>query len=283
MTYEGEPTIRLRRVGIELRRLREAAGLTIQQAGELLNRSPSSISKVENGQVRLYKRELDRILDRYGLDDQPLRDRLHILNDKGRQKGWWLEYKNVADPALIDYISLEAEAEAIRTYEPMLVPGLFQTEEYARAVITGVPMYDPDNPDNPYVDLRLNRQRLLTGGNPPPIRAIVGETALRQMRGGRQVMIDQLELLVDLAQLDYLTLQVLPFTRQPCPRADGPIMLLDVAPSHCVVMSNHVLGAFYSDLETEIERCTVVFDELQQVALSEAESLAFVQRAAEDL
>ncbi|MFD0851046.1 helix-turn-helix domain-containing protein [Actinomadura adrarensis] len=270
-------------MGIELRRLREAAGLSVQQAGELLCRSPSSISKYENGQVRLYRRELDRILDRYGLEDEALRARLHTLNDKGRQKGWWLQYRNIANPALIDYVSLEAEAEAIREYQPLLIPGLFQTEEYARAVITGEPGYNPEEPAEPYVELRLGRQRLLTGGSPPPMQVIIGEAALRQVRGGREVMIDQLQLLGDLGQLDYLTLQVLPFTVSARGASEGPLVMLDVAPSHCVVMSSHALGAVYSDLETTVERSTLVFEGLRRAALPEAESLAFVARVSAEL
>ncbi|MFF5265118.1 helix-turn-helix domain-containing protein [Actinomadura viridis] len=282
MTYDGEPTIRLRRVGIELRRIRESANLTIHEAGRLLDRSPSSMSKVENGQVKLWKRELERILDRYCVTDPVLRDRLATLNENGRKKGWWLEYSGVADPLLLDYVSLEAEAEAICSFEPLLIPGLLQTEEYTRAVMSGDPVHGPAELE-PFVALRMNRQRLLTRGSPPPIHLIVGETALRQVMGSREVMLDQLELLTELGRLDYLTLQVLPFSARGPAWFDGPFIILHVQPDHRVVVANHALGAVYTDLVEEVDRCTLVFKKLRAVALSTEESLAFIQRVAGDL
>ncbi|MFI0353457.1 DUF5753 domain-containing protein [Actinomadura sp. 9N407] len=158
-----------------------------------------------------------------------------------------------------------------------------QTEEYARAVITAVPLGDPQETVDRFVGLRMGRQRLLTCGNPPPIHAIIGVAALRQVMGGRAVMTDQLELLQELARLDHITLQVIPYDAGAHAALDGPFIILDVRPAHRIVLANHVLGAVYSDLAAEVRRCTLVFESLQKSALSKAASLALIEQVIEDL
>jgi transcriptional regulator with XRE-family HTH domain len=186
-----DPTVRLRRLGAELKRIREDAGLSLDAAGVRLGRSASSLSKIENGRVVLPRRDLTYILDCYDVTDEPLREMLYALARDGRKKGWWRRYADTLSPAAQDYMSLEADAAAVRTFQPLVVPGLLQSESYARAVIeAGIPL-GPRNVDR-LLSIRMARQALLSAPSPPQIWLIIWEAVLRHTIGGRGVMAEQL-------------------------------------------------------------------------------------------
>ncbi|WP_194293218.1 helix-turn-helix domain-containing protein [Actinomadura macrotermitis] len=269
-------------MGIELRRIREARGLTLVQAAKLLDRSPASISKIENGYTKFYRRDLDMTLDRYRVGAPAFRERLHALNDAGRTKGWWQQYKNI-DPATLDYIGLEAEARTVRIFEPDIIPGLFQTEEYARCVIEEVPLGDEEQDKEPYIELRMNRQRIMTGGSPPDMHVVIGEGVLRMLVGGREVMLDQLELLAELAQLPYVRLQVMPYCNGAHATVDGAVTLIEIDPDLTVCVTTHLLGTAYFDDDKAVRVCTLLFDRLCSSALEESESLTMIEQAIADL
>src|SRR5712691_11866088 len=139
MPAGGKPTVRSRRVGSELRRLREAAGVTTAQAAELLSCSPAKISRVENGIVSVRVVDLRLLLDRYGDQDQEHRAYLERLARESNKRGWWQDYGDTIPPYYADFIGLETDANYIKTWEPTIVPGLLQTPEYARAVMLAHP------------------------------------------------------------------------------------------------------------------------------------------------
>ena len=161
MPVGGKPTVRSRRVGTELRRLREAAGVTTAQAAELLSCSPAKISRIENGIVSARVVDLRLLLDRYGDQDPEHRAYLERLARESSKRGWWQDYDDTIPPYYADFIGLETDASYIKTWEPTAVPGLLHTPEYARAVMLANPaMISPDKLDN-FISIRRERQARL--------------------------------------------------------------------------------------------------------------------------
>ena len=225
------PTVRLRRLSGQLRELREVAGLTVTQAAHAAGWTPSNLSRAEN---RLWRQpnlvHLGRLLDVYGVSEaaQPERraELLQLARD-GRRRGWWSDYR-VSD-SYATYVGLEAEAAALRNYEPIVLPGLLQTAGYARALIaTRAPELSAEEVEE-LVALRIERQeRLLSADDPIHIWAIVAEGTFRRMVGGADVMAEQLDHLTKVGQLPNVRLQVLPFSAGAAPTR-GPFAILRFA------------------------------------------------------
>ncbi|NEA22615.1 helix-turn-helix domain-containing protein [Actinomadura bangladeshensis] len=228
MRTRHSPTVRLRRLSLELRRLREHAGLTLTDAAKAAGWNQSNLSRAETRQWRQPNpAHLAALLDVYGVteDAQPQRRaELLQLAREGRRRGWWADYP-ISD-AYGTYVGLEAEAATVRNWEPVVIPGLLQTAAYARALITArAPRLTSDQVDE-LVALRIERQeRLLSSDDPIRLWAIVCETALRTMVGGAAVMAEQLDHLHTIAQLGHVTLQVLSFAAGAAP-ARGPFAVL---------------------------------------------------------
>jgi transcriptional regulator with XRE-family HTH domain len=211
MTDTGNPTVLRRRLGAELRRLREAAGLTIDQVADALEFSPSKVSRMERARVGALPRDVGALAQLYGIDQEQSDRLVQEARDTraARANGWWHDYGDV-HPAGSRYMGLEAAADRIRAYEALLVPGLLQTPDYARAVIRAVqPHLRPHQVDR-WVEAREVRQALLRQDAPPVIWTIVDEGALHRPVGGRRVMRQQLQRLIHDSALDTVTLQVLP-------------------------------------------------------------------------
>lgn len=198
MENAQRPTMRSRKLGQTLREIREARGLTLQQAARRLNRTPSSLSKLETGKRGIRRPALENMLDRYEVTDPDQRHALFDLARDAAKKGWWLRYEGKLSPAMLDYISLESEATDFRSFQLHLVPGLMQSEGYARAVIQ-CGYYQDLVPDvDGLLEVRLRRQQVLFKEDAPHLWAIVSEAALRQMFGGREVMEEQFRRLLEL-------------------------------------------------------------------------------------
>ena len=228
MPPRQSPTVRLRRLSLELRRLREHAGLTLTDAAKAVGWNQSNLSRAETRQWRQPNpAHLMRLLDVYGVteDAQPQRRaELLQLAREGRRRGWWADY-SISD-AYSTYVGLEAEAAMLRDWEPVVIPGLLQTAAYARALIRArAPHLTSDQADE-LVSLRIERQeRVLASSDPIRVWAIVCETTLRAMVGGPAVMAEQLDRLHTVAQLPHITLQMLPFSVGAAP-ARGPFAIL---------------------------------------------------------
>lgn len=228
MSTRRSPTVRLRRLSLELRRLREESGLTVTQAARAAGWNQSALSRAETRQWRQPNpAQLAALLDVYGVtDDKHPQKRAALLQlaRDGRRRGWWADYPITAEYST--YVGLEAEAAAVRNWEPTVLPGLLQTASYARAVITArAPDLTPEQVDE-LVELRLERQHRLIGDT-EPIRlwAIICETTIRALVGGTDVMVRQLDHLYRVAQLDHVRLQMLPHTAGAAP-ARGPFAIL---------------------------------------------------------
>src|ERR1022692_2924216 len=203
------PTVRHRRLAAELRRLRESAGLTQEDVSERTGKDRSTLYRLENAQQRPQRSTLIQLLDLYGTDQERRGGLLALLRQAG-QRGWMQPYRSDLPEIYSDYISFESEARSIWNYESLFIPGLLQTEDYARAVIRGgLPAASTEQVEN-RVMARMERQAVLAREDPPQLWAITDEAAVRRLVGGRTVMREQLARLRDAAALPNVTVQVIP-------------------------------------------------------------------------
>jgi len=197
----GGPTVLRMLLGGQLRRLREAAGITPERAGYEIRASRSKISRVEHGRVGYKERDVADLLTLYGVTDERERKHMLTLAQQANSQGWWARYDDVMPDWFETYVGLEQATSLIRTYELQFIPGLFQTENYARAVTVLGHRAAPAAEIERRVSLRLKRQRILTRPEPAPrVWAVIDESALRRPLGGRDVMRAQLRHLIELTE-----------------------------------------------------------------------------------
>ncbi|MFV2214584.1 DUF397 domain-containing protein, partial [Actinomadura sp. LOL_016] len=241
----------------------------------LCDRSQASLSAHENGHRAIRPRDLKHILDMYDITDEVFRGRLMSLAAQGRQSGWWNDFEERYEPGVIDHASLEADSSYIKIFDPLLVTGLFQTDEYARAVIadSGMSMRTPQDIEIA-VGFRMQRQRLHDHERPPKIAAVLGEAALRQMMGGRDVMRRQYDKLMALAARPHIDLRILPFSAGSHAGVDGAFTILGVGPDRLleVVAIDSLTRSWYVDEPTDVDLHSGTFDRLQEVSLPERHS-----------
>jgi transcriptional regulator with XRE-family HTH domain len=286
---EGEPMtdtppVRRRLLGASLRRLREQAGFTLDDAARVLECDRSKISRIETGQRGIRPKELRELLAEYGVD-QRRADALATIARQASQTGWWQTYGLVLDDAYQDFISLEASAQTIWTYEAQLVPGLLQTEDYARAIAAASLVAETQDEREQYVQARLTRQQILTRDAPLQFWAILSEGALRQLVGGPQVMKAQLRYLTQVAtSRPNVNLQVLPFAAGAHAATSGPfvIMKFPEAPDLGVVYLEGQTGGIYLESADEVARYTLSFEHLRASALPTAATVHLIEEVARD-
>ena len=257
-------------LGAQLRRLREGAGVTRDDAGYHIRASGSKISRLELGRVSFKERDVTDLLEYYGVDDTAERDKLVQLTREANATPWYQKFQDVVPDWFHVFVGLEEAAQLIRVYEVQFVPGLLQTEDYARAIISqGAPGTDPDEVER-RVQLRMGRQQLLTRDNPPRYWVIMDEAALRRPMGGRDVHVAQIERLMDLVGEPNITLQVMPF-RYGGHAADGgafTIMRFPETDLPDVVYMEYLTGAHYIDKPEDVERYAAVMERLSVAGTS---------------
>jgi transcriptional regulator with XRE-family HTH domain len=207
----GGPTIRRRRLGVELRRHREAAAATIDVAADRLGYSMSEVSRIETGHTGATAGDVLDMLDIYGVDDR-VKDELVQIAREAMQKGWRNPFSTVLNSA---YVGLEAATRSIRTYEQQVVPGLLPSEGYAIAMIRAARLGDTTAEIEQRVHVRMARQSLLTQDDPIDLRVVLDEAVLSRPVGGDEVTCDQLLRLIEAARLPNVTIQILPFAAGP--------------------------------------------------------------------
>jgi transcriptional regulator with XRE-family HTH domain len=274
---QQSPTVRRRRLALELRRFRDAAGLTCEEVAEHLECSTSKISRIETGRVSVSPRDVRDMLQLYGVPG-PQQDNLVQLARESRQKGWWHAYSDAIEPRFATYIGLESAASEIRIYEVTLIPGLLQTEDYARAVISGVlPMATEIEVDQ-RVQARLERQQLLAADEPLDLWAVMDEAAVRRLVGGRRVMEAQAAHLIDMTHQANITIQVIPYGAGAHPGMPGSFVYVefkDPADSDLVYIDT-MAGDLFLESETDLRRYGSMFDHLRAVALSPNETVSLL-------
>ncbi|MCO6010284.1 helix-turn-helix domain-containing protein [Actinoallomurus purpureus] len=286
MSDGRSPTVRRRRLGMELRRLRDAAGLMIEDVAKHLECSMSRVSRIETGKSVARIRDVRDMLDLYGLPEGAQRDQLLGLAKDAQQRGWWTEYEAVlsASAGLDTYIGLEASAASIRTFQTHLVPGLLQTEEYARALIkAGRPGESPESVDR-RIALRTRRQAMLHDSGSLELWAVLDEAVLRRPIGGVTVMQAQLIRLLEVGELPGVTIQVLPFARGAHPGVDGAFTIIGFPdPTDLdVVYIDCPAGNIFLEKDKDVRRHTTWFDHLRAAALPPDESAEFITAAADE-
>ncbi|MBB5936713.1 helix-turn-helix domain-containing protein [Streptomyces zagrosensis] len=209
MGLRVKPTYRQRRFGVEVRQLRERAGLSSTEAARLLVMKQPQLSNVESGKTGLSAARVSYLADAAGISNGPF---VEALNEMGQDsgKGWWTEYRKELGESHLDLAELEAGAVALHNYELLFIPGLLQTADYATAVHGGGYAESVREVQDKAVEFRMARQRILSGDHPPKLHAIIHEAALRVLYGGREVMREQLLRLVEVSRLPNVTVQIIP-------------------------------------------------------------------------
>ena len=277
MGTEHSPTVRRRRLALELRRLREAARLTCEEVADHLECSASKISRVETGRVSVSPRDVRDMLELYGVPADQRESLVQLARDS-RQKGWWHAYSDTMQPQMATYIGLESAASEIRIYEVSLIPGLLQTEDYARAVIRAGMVNSPAEDIERRVALLMARQPAVVRDDPPKVWAVLDEAALRRRVGGSGLMRLQLEHLLAQAALPNVAVQVIPFAGGAHPAMGRPFIIL-VFPERVdtdVVYLEDLTSALYLEDVAEVDRYNVFFNHLRATALSFDDSAALI-------
>jgi hypothetical protein len=257
------PSVQRLVLGGHLRRLREKAALTTEQAADAIRGSHSKISRMEHGRVSFKERDIADLLSLYGIHGQAERAGLLALAREANTPGWWQGYSDILPHWLEPYFGLEAAASFIRTYEMQFIPGLLQTEDYARAVIR---LGNAGNEEEVArrTEARLSRQEILKREEPPRMWAVVDEAALRRPIGGRTVMREQIRYLIERSAHSAVTLQILPFVAGGHPALGGPFTILRFAEPDLrdVVYIEQLTSALYLDKVNEVDSYLEVMEQL---------------------
>lgn len=281
MTTRRSPTVRRRRLGLELRRLREAAGITIEAVAERLECSSSKISRIETGHSGATPRDVRDMLAVYGVDGKAAEELVQVARE-ARQKGWWHLYGTVLTGA---YVGLEAAASEIRQYEAQVVPGLLQVPEYARTMIGRARPDIGESEVDRRVRVRIARQSLVIQDDPLYLAVVLDEAVFHRLVGGLAVMRRQLDHLVMMAGQPNVTLQVLPFAVGAHAGMDGSFAILgyeDPADPD-VVFAENAAGGLFLEKDEELRRYHVIFDQLRMSALPPDQSAEFIAARAKEL
>ena len=281
---QAEATVLRMLLGTQLRRLREAAGIPADRAGYEIRASRSKLSRMETGRVGLKLRDIEDLLTLYGVVDEEQRVNVLALAKRSREPEWWSQYSDILPGWFETYLGLESAASVIRSFETQFVPGLFQTEEYARAVTRLGHQTAPEQEIERRVDLRLRRQEVLTRRQPPRFWAIVDEAVLRRPIGGATVMREQLRHLISAAGRPGVRLQVVPFARGGHAGASGSFSILRFKERDLpdVVYIEQLTSSVYLDQRSDVEHYLEVVDQLSGEALPPADTISFIEQAASE-
>jgi transcriptional regulator with XRE-family HTH domain len=274
------PTIRRRRLGTELRRLREQAHVTIDVVADRLGCSPSKVSRIETGHTGATPRDVKDMLDFYGISSAESEELIQIARE-ARQKGWWHSYSTVLVGA---YVGLEAAARSIRAYEQQVIPGLLQSEDYAVAMIRAARLGDTQLEIDRRVHVRMERQSLLIQDDPIELWVVLDEAVLSRPVGGDEVMRDQLVRLIEAARLPNVTLQVLPFAAGAHAGMDGTFAILDFpeVADPDVVYAENATGGLFLEKTDVLEKYSSIFDTIRATALTPEESTDMIAMLVEE-
>ncbi|MEW2321934.1 helix-turn-helix transcriptional regulator [Streptomyces griseoincarnatus] len=272
----GSPTARRRRLSIELKKLREKSALTCAQVGQALDWSGSKVNRMETGSGRVQPSDVDALCRFYDTSDE-LREFLKSLAREAKTRGWWQVHGAGVPEWFNIYIGLEQDASTLRQYQCEVLPGLMQTEAYARQLHTTGAHMSAEDIDRA-VRVRLERQDMLTRPEAPDAWFVVNEGAVRNVIGDREVMRDQLEKVLEAADLPSVTLQVLPFDSGTYPATGSFTMLGFPAPEDPdLVYRDGITDAVYLEGEHHVREYTRAFDGLRAAALSPQRSARLVQ------
>lgn len=277
MPTSGSPTVRRRRLAAELRHLRDSTGKTAEEVGKGLNWSKAKISRYELAQSGLKPADVARLLEYYGVQGSQ-REQLLVLAEEATYKGWWEAYSDVLTEGHLAFIGLEAEATSILEWQINVVPGLLQTQQYAREVLSGYQEVATISPRaiQRRIETRLTRQQILTRDDPLEYVALLDESVLHRQRGDQSVMRTQLQRLADVSELQNVTIRILPLRRKHRLAVDS-FSVLQFGKAHettlqDVVSLEHLSNELYVEGDTDAHQFTLAFNHLAEESLSPLES-----------
>ncbi len=270
------PSVSLRRLAGHLGGLRTQAGLSQEDVTERTGINRATLYRIEAGRSRPQKRTLNALLDLYGLDG-PCRDEIVELATNTNQQDWLRPYHADLSDQYTAYISFESEACAVQNFEPMFIPGLLQTEDYARAVIRDIWSAASAADVEQHVRARMERQKRLAGADPLRLSAVMSEAALRHQVGGPSVMAEQLRNLLAAAAAPHIDVRVIPFAAGAHPGMLGAFSVMTFPEHSGIAYLDGLAGDLFLEAESDRVRYTSVFGSLLATALDHDESLALIE------
>lgn len=280
----ASPTVRRRRLAREFVRLREAANMTIEQAATSAGISMSHLSRVERAQVGVRLPVVKMLLATYGADVETSAYLTEVAK-AASQRGWWHKYVGSIPEQYATYIGFEAEADQIWSYDASTMPGLLQTEAYARAMFQGGATRYSDDEISRRVEVRVQRQEILTRDDPPKVWIVLDEAVIRRQVGGPATLYDQLSHIAEVAALPHVDIQVMPFAVGAHPGTPGSFIVLRFAEptDPPVVYIETMAGDLYPESQADINSAILAFDRLRAMALSPDDSTALIRQVAKEL
>jgi transcriptional regulator with XRE-family HTH domain len=282
LSDRSSPTSRRRRLGLELRRLREAADFIGDDVAKQLGWSVSKVSRIEKARAAVPWSDVSDLLDLYDVDDKTREALIQLCKDS-KQQAWWQPYNDVlaSFKNLANYIDLESAASSLRVYTPLTVPGLLQTEDYAREIITATwPLEFTDVEIQRRVELRMRRQDVIREDPPLRLWAILDEATLHREVGGPAVMRAQLEYLDHIARSSEITIQVIPFAAGGHVAMAGAFSVFSFSGDPDVVSVATVSGTLYLDRKADISAAALRFDHLRSTAHTAVDSVKLINEVA---
>jgi len=281
---DQNPTLRGRRLAMELQRRREATGMSREEVSRQLEWSTSTLFRIETGRNRPQPGNVRALLELYGVTG-PERDGLIQLTRDARKPGWWHSFRDVLPNPYEVYIGLEAGAASIRNFEPVVVPGLLQTADYAREIFRNGPIeLDRDDVER-LVEVRVARQEILARDDRPRLWAVIDEAVIHRVVGSASVMRGQLRHLIESAQEGKTTIQVVPYRAGAHAGTIGSFVILDFEEptDPDMVYVETLAGDIYLEERSDVNRYTLAFDRLRAASLHPDDSVRLIEQAANTL
>lgn len=278
MAQRRKKTVRGRRLSMELKRLREAAGFSGEQVASSLQWSQSKVSRIETGRIAVSSKDLRALLDLYELPEEK-QDKYFELGRGARLKGWWEAYADAIPRDYVDYIELEIAASSLLIFSPQIINGILQTEDYARCLVQSALLISPPGEVNRRVKVRMERQERLGADHSRTLSIVIDEAALLRRVGGAEVMRAQLRHLLSCAEEENVTLRVLPNVVGEHPATAGEFTILrfpdegDADVVHVEAMTS----SLYIEEEAEVFRYVLAFNKLCSLALDPEASRQFIE------
>lgn len=277
----GRPTIRSRRVASELRQLRRERRISSVEVAKRLGMHPSKVSRIENNKIGLKLEEVAALLGLYHVPEKRREELLDLVR-RAEEPGWWHAYGRGLPELWQTLIEFEQRAVRITSYETLVVPGLLQTAEYARAVIAGTAGSLPAAELDARVVARLGRQGVLSRAEPPKLEVLLYEPVLRVPVGGPGVMRRQLRTLVDAADRPNITIRAVPLAAGAHPGLEGPFLVLEFADDPALVYLENWSNSAFLEEEHHLASYRLALQAMQELALSADESAALIAAVAEE-